>query len=46
MGSRTEYLGTLAPELVDCCREVLRGWEIPAFRALPGGRYRLKYHLE
>ncbi len=46
VGSRTEYLGTLAPELVECCREVLRGWEIPAFSAVPGRRYRLKFQLQ
>jgi len=42
----TERLGTAAPELVECCREVLRGREIPAFDAVPGRRYRLTYRLQ
>lgn len=44
--TRTDYLGDATPELVECCREVLRGWEIPAFDAVPGRRYRLKFQLE
>ena len=44
--TRTEYLGTSAPEVVECCREVLRGREIPAFDTEPGRRYRVKYRLQ
>jgi hypothetical protein len=44
--TRTEHRGTTAPELVECCREVLRGLEIPAFNVVPGQRYRLKYRLQ
>lgn len=43
--ARTEYAGSLPRELVACCREVLRGRQIPAFGAEPGRRYRLKYRL-
>jgi hypothetical protein len=43
--ARTEYRGTSAPEVVECCREVLRGLEIKAFHTVPGERYRLKYRL-
>jgi hypothetical protein len=44
--TRVEYLGDSSPELVDCCRTVLRGYEISAFNAKPGQRYRVKYQLE
>jgi hypothetical protein len=43
---RVDYLGGATPELVACCREVLRGFEIPAFDAVPERRYRLKFPLE
>jgi hypothetical protein len=46
VGSRTEFLGASTAALVDCCREVLRGWEIPAFGAVPGRRYRVKFQLQ
>jgi hypothetical protein len=44
--TRTDHLGDASPEVVDCCREVLRGLEIPAFGAVPGERYRLKLPLD
>jgi hypothetical protein len=44
--TRTEYVGDATPEVVECCRDVLRGLEIPAFGAVPGRRYRLKFPLE
>jgi hypothetical protein len=43
---RTDYLGTSSREVVDCCREVLRGREISAFNAVAGRRYRVKYELQ
>jgi hypothetical protein len=43
--TRVEYRGTSSPELVECCREVLRGTEIKVFGAVPGQRYRLKFRL-
>ena len=43
--TRTEHLGTSSPELVECCREVLRGMEIKAFGTVPGRRYRIKFRL-
>jgi len=46
VGTRTEHRGTASPELVECCREVLRGLEIKAFNAVPGRRYRLKFLLQ
>jgi hypothetical protein len=44
--SAVDHRGTARPELLECCREVLRGYEISAFGAVPGQRYRLKYALE
>jgi hypothetical protein len=44
--ARTERLGTATPELVECCRGVLRGRHIPAFDAMPGRRYRVKFRLQ
>jgi hypothetical protein len=44
--TRTDHLGDASPEVVECCREVLRGLEIPAFGAVPGARYRLKLPLD
>jgi hypothetical protein len=43
--TRLEYRGTLSPEVVECCREVLRGLEIKAFNTVPGKRYRVKFRL-
>ena len=43
--ARTDRRGTSPPELVECCREVLRGMEIKAFGAVPGQRYRVKFRL-
>jgi len=43
--ARTDHLGATSPEVADCCREVLRGWEIPAFKVVPGQRYRVKFEL-
>ncbi|MFL5262621.1 MAG: hypothetical protein ACJ79L_09530, partial [Anaeromyxobacteraceae bacterium] len=43
--ARTEHRGTSSAELVECCREVLRGMEIKAFGAVPGRRYRVKFRL-
>jgi len=40
-----ESLGTSSPSLVSCCRDVLRGHEMPASRAMAGQRYRVKYPL-
>jgi hypothetical protein len=44
--ARMEHPGTSTPALVECCREVLRGFEIPAFGAVPGERYRVRFALE
>ena len=44
--ARTERLGTATPELVECCRGVLRGRQIPAPGAVAGRRYRVKFRLE
>ncbi|MFL5404715.1 MAG: hypothetical protein ACJ79O_02530, partial [Myxococcales bacterium] len=44
--ARAERLGRRTPELVECCRQVLRGLEIPAFKAVPGQRYRLRFQLD
>jgi hypothetical protein len=44
--SAVDHRGAARPELLECCREVLRGYEISAFGAVPGERYRLKYALE
>jgi hypothetical protein len=44
--SAVDHRGAARPELVECCREVLRGYEISAFGVVPGERYRLKYALE
>jgi hypothetical protein len=44
--ARTDHLGATSLEVVDCCREVLRGWEIPAFKTAPGQRYRVKFELQ
>ena len=46
IATRTEYPGSLSPELIDCCRQVLRGFEIPAYKTVPGKRYRVNYHLQ
>jgi hypothetical protein len=46
VGTTTEHRGTASPELVECCREVLRGLEIKAFNTSPGQRYRLKFRLQ
>jgi hypothetical protein len=43
--ARTDHRGSSPPELVECCREVLRGMEIKAFGAVPGQRYRVKFRL-
>jgi hypothetical protein len=43
--ARTDRRGSSPPELVECCREVLRGMEIKAFGAVPGQRYRVKFRL-
>jgi hypothetical protein len=40
-----DRLGTLPREVVECCREVLRGHEIRAPNAVPGRRYRLSHLL-
>ncbi|MFL5261350.1 MAG: hypothetical protein ACJ79R_21780 [Anaeromyxobacteraceae bacterium] len=44
--SAVDHRGAARPELIECCREVLRGYEISAFGAVPGQRYRFKYALE
>ncbi len=44
--TRIDHLGGAMPEVVECCREVLRGLVIPAFNTVPGQRYRVKYQLE
>lgn len=44
--ARTDDLGTSSRALVDCCREVLRGYEIAAAGVVPGRRYRVKYVLQ
>jgi hypothetical protein len=44
--SRLEHSGTSSPAVVECCREVLRGFEIKAFNTVPGRRYRLKFRLQ
>ncbi len=44
--ARTERLGSATPELVECCRGVLRGRQIPAPGAVAGRRYRVKFRLE
>jgi hypothetical protein len=41
-----EHRGAFPAEQVDCCREVLRGLEIPVFNAVPGQRYRFTYALD
>jgi hypothetical protein len=41
-----EHRGGARAELLDCCREVLRGHAISAFDAAPGQRYLLKYSLD
>jgi len=46
IGTRLEHRGTSSPEVVECCREVLRGFEIKAFNTVPGRRYRLKFRLQ
>ena len=40
-----QSLGTSSMLLVDCSERVLRGFRIPAPRAVPGTRYRLQYQL-
>jgi len=40
-----ESLGASSPQLVSCCREVLRGHEIRSPNTTPGRRYRLRYPL-
>jgi hypothetical protein len=40
-----ESFGTESPQVVSCCREVLRGHEIPAVHTGPGQRYRVKFPL-
>lgn len=44
--ARPESTGDATPRLLECCREVLRGYEIPAFKAVPGRRYRFRFLLE
>lgn len=44
--TEVDYPGTQRKELVDCCRDVLRGHEMPAFNVVPGQRYRMKYQLD
>jgi len=41
-----ERPGDASPALVECCRQVLRGLEIPAFNVTPGQRYRLRFRLD
>lgn len=41
-----DSMGDATPRLLECCRDVLRGYEIPAFKAVPGRRYRLRFVLE
>jgi hypothetical protein len=41
--TRIEHRGTASAALVECCREVLRGFEIKAFKTVPGSRYRIKF---
>jgi len=38
--------GTLPPEVLECCREVLRGMEIKVSFAEPGARFRYFYEIE
>lgn len=44
--ARPESMGDATARLVECCRDVLRGYEIPAFKAVPGRRYRFRFVLE
>lgn len=46
VGTRLEHRGTTSTELVECCREVLRGLEIKAFNTVPGRRYRLRFRIQ
>jgi hypothetical protein len=41
-----ESRGEATPRFVECCLDVLRGYEIPAFKAVPGRRYRFRFSLE
>jgi len=43
---RAERLGGATSPFVECCRQVLRGLEIPAFKAVPGQRYRVRFQLD
>lgn len=45
-GTEVASRGTSSAALVACCREVLRGWSIPAEAAQPGKRYRLELLLQ
>jgi len=40
-----QSLGTSSMLLVDCCERVLRGFRMPAPKAVPGKRYQLQYQL-
>ena len=44
--ARPESMGSAPPRLVECCRDVLRGYVIPAFNSVPGRRYRFRFVLE
>jgi len=44
--TRTEQMGDAAVDLVECCRQVLRGFAIPAFDTAPGQRFRVRFELE
>ena len=44
--TRTERMGDATVELVECCRQVLRGFAIPAFDTAPGQRFRVRFELE
>jgi hypothetical protein len=44
--TRTERMGEATVELVECCRQVLRGFTIPAFDTVPGQRFRVRFELE
>lgn len=44
--ARPERMGGATPRLVECCRDVLRGYVIPAFNPVPGRRYRFRFVLE
>ena len=44
--TRTERMGDATVEMVECCRQVLRGFAIPAFDTAPGQRFRVRFELE